>query len=126
MNNSKPSIKQKFTEKEVLAAIDRCQGLTSPLMRALDCTYNQLLVYFENHPKCKQAADKAREEVVANAEEKLMQLTNSNDQRVVLDAVKFILSRLDSKRYGQQTLSQQTIVQNGEQKMTIQQIFGIE
>lgn len=37
---ARPSVKAKFSEKEVLAAIDRCQGLTSPLMRALDCTYS--------------------------------------------------------------------------------------
>lgn len=120
----KPSIKQKFTEKQVLAAINRCQGLTAPLMRALDCTYSQLVVYLQNHPKCKEAAERAREEIVATAEEKLLNLTRSDDQRIVLDACKFILSRLDAKRYGQQVATQ-TVVQNGDQKVSIQSIFGI-
>lgn len=121
----KPSIKQRYSEKQVLAAIDRCQGLTAPLMRALDCTYSQLAVYLENHPKCRKAAEKAREEIVAKAEEKLVSLTKSDDQRIVLDACKFILSRLDAPRYGQQA-AVQTVVQNGDQKVSIQQIFGIQ
>ena len=63
----------------MLAAIDLSQGLTSPLMRALDCTYAQLNVYYEHHPKAREHAEKCREQIVAVAEEKLRGLLDSED-----------------------------------------------
>lgn len=121
----KPSIQQRYTTKEVKAAVERCQGLTSPLMRALDCTYYQLHTYYDKHPDIAQMAEQCRMQVVAKAEENISDLLRSADPRVKLDATKFVLSRLDASRWAAPLQKVETKTEASGQTITVQSIFGL-
>lgn len=117
-------LSKRFSEQEIFEVMDKYYGNKSLIVAALDCSPQQLEVWMRKPVERKQHLLAAREKVLDKAEEKMLQLLDSNDPRIVLDTSKFILQHLGRHRgyYGDSPAIQIQAAGN-DLKLQIQQLF---
>lgn len=99
-----PSIKERYTKKEVEDAITRCNGRWAAIVVALNCSYDQLRVWMNSHKDHAELANNLRMSLVDEAEDQVWHLLHSNDIDVKKDIAKFILKTLGKSRgWGEQS-----------------------
>lgn len=121
------SIKERYADEQVLQVIRRCNGRKAAMVKALDCSYSQLRVWFEHHKEARELADRLREAFVDEAEEQVWLLMNSRDERVRADMAKFVLRTLGKGRGWAESAPpqfQQQITAD-DRKIQIMNIFGV-
>lgn len=97
------------------------------MVKALDCSYSQLRVWFEHHKEARELADQLREAFVDEAEEQAWLLMNSGDEKVRADMAKFVLRTLGKGRGWAESAApqfQQQITAD-EKKIQVLNVFGI-
>ena len=120
-----PSLKERYSKKEVEEAIVRSNGRWAAICASLNCSYNQLRVWFEHHKDHFELAEQLRMTLVNEAEEQIYKLLHSNDPDTRLDVAKFILKTLGkSKGWSEQSTFVQQINAN-DKTVEIKSIFGI-
>lgn len=80
--------KQKFTEKEILAAIPGSMGNRAEVGRRLGVCWRTVASYFKKYPELQDALEDENDRVVTRAEKSLMELVDEKDFR----AIKFVLT----------------------------------
>lgn len=93
-----PSLKERYSKKEVEQAIVKCNGRWAAIQAMLNCSYYQLQVWMEHHKDHRELSDRLRLAVVDEAEEQLYSLLHSPDSSTRLDVAKFILKTLGRSR----------------------------
>lgn len=122
---TKPPLSKRYTEDEITEVVQKYYGAKSLIAPALDCTPQQLEVWLRDE-KHKEVLVQARERILDKAEERMMQILQSSDDRVALESAKFILSRLGRSRgYSGDSPSINIGIQGDDTKVAIQSIFGI-
>lgn len=116
-------ISKRYTAREVARAIEKSHGITSSICALLDCSRNQLAVYFKHRPEMKTLQEEARQEIVDKAETRITELLSSQDDEIALKAAEFVLRRIGSKRGWGDTQVAQEIKTDG---VSIRQIFGLK
>jgi hypothetical protein len=77
-----PPISQRFTKDHIKATVQRLHGMTAAICKALDCTYQQWMVYLRRRQDVKVLQEECRKEMVVLAESKLLDNLNSDDLNI--------------------------------------------
>ena len=122
-----PAISKRYSDEEVIKVIDDYYGNKSLIAAALQSTPQQLEVWLrkEGH---KKALEEARQRILDKCEEKMMELLDSENEKVVFDTAKFILQNLGRSRgyHGDSPAIAMAIEKSGDDiKVAVQGIFGI-
>ena len=122
-----PAIAKRYSDEEVIDVINKYYGNKSLITAALQSTSQQFEVWLrkEGH---KQALEEARQRILDKCEEKMMELLDSEDKKVVFDTAKFILQNLGRSRgyHGDSPAIAMAIENSGDDiKVAVQGIFGI-
>lgn len=124
---TKPTTKlplaKRYKKDEIVLAIGRNKGLKSAVCRELDCSIYELNHYLNIHSELKPLIKDAKQEIVALAEERLLQNLNSADESIRQRAVEFILKTLGKAEYSTEPSTQINVVSDKE--IEIKNIFGI-
>src|SRR3954449_7553558 len=86
--------KRRYTQEQVLAALDECQGLCFLAARRLGCHPNTVSRYLERYPRVREAVEAKRGQMVDAAELALYRAV----QRGEAWAVQFCLKTLGRDR----------------------------
>lgn len=121
-----PPISQRFTKDHIKATVQRTHGMTAAICKALDCTYQQWMVYLRRRQDVKVLQEECRKEMVVLAESKLLDNLNSDDLNISQRAAEYILRHQGvNQGWADQALFQQTLaVKDG--SVNIAQIFGFD
>ena len=122
-----PAIAKRYSDEEVIKVIDDYYGNKSLIAAALQSTPQQLEVWLRTGSR-KQALEEARQRILDKCEEKMMKLLESENEKVVFDAAKFILQNLGRSRgyHGDSPAIAMAIEKSGDDiKVAVQGIFGI-
>ena len=107
--------------------INQYYGNKSLIAAALQSTAQQLEVWLRKDGH-KQALEEARQRILDKCEEKMMELLDSKNEKVVFDTAKFILQNLGRSRgyHGDSPAIAMAIEKSGDDiKVAVQGIFGI-
>ena len=107
--------------------IDDYYGNKSLISAALQSTPQQLEVWLRKDGH-KQALEEARQRILDKCEEKMMELLDSKNEKVVFDTAKFILQNLGRSRgyHGDSPAIAMALEKSGDDiKVAVQGIFGI-
>lgn len=120
------SIGKRYTDQQVYDIINKYYGNKSLIIAALQCTMQQLEVWLRK-PERKEVLVKSRDRIVDKSEKVMLQLLDSEDDRVKLETAKFLLTKLGrSYGYCGDAPSINIGIQGGnDTKVAIQSIFGI-
>ena len=122
-----PAIAKRYSDDEVIKVINQYYGNKSLIIAALQSTAQQFEVWLrkEGH---KKALEEARARILDKCEEKMMNLLNSDNEKVVFDTAKFILQNLGRSRgyHGDSPAIAMAIEKSGDDiKVAVQGIFGM-
>ena len=122
-----PAIAKRYSDEEVIKVINQYYGNKSLIIAALQSTAQQFEVWLrkEGH---KKALEEARARILDKCEEKMMNLLNSDNEKVVFDTAKFILQNLGRSRgyHGDSPAIAMAIEKSGDDiKVAVQGIFGM-
>ena len=120
---TKLPLSKRYKKDEIVLAIGRNKGLKSAVCRELDCSIYELNHYLNIHSELKPLIKDAKQEIVALAEERLLQNLNSADESIRQRAVEFILKTLGKAEYSTEPSTQINVVSDKE--IEIKNIFGI-
>lgn len=123
--NRMPSLKERYTEKQVEESIVKCHGRWPLIVTDLNCSYAQLGVWMQNHKKHRDLSEKLREEIIDIAEDMMWQLLDSPDAKLRLDAAKFILKTLGKTRGWSESPQMIQQINAGDNSIDIKNIFGL-
>ena len=119
----KEKLSKRYKKDEIVLAIGRNKGIKSAIARELDCSIYELNHYLNIHSELKPLINDAKQEIVALAEEKLLQNLESEDEGIRQRAVEFILKTLGKETYTTEPTTQINVVSDKE--VEIKNIFGI-
>lgn len=123
MAEKKDKLSKRYKKDDIVLAIGRNKGIKSAIARELDCSVQQLNAYINIHSELKPLINDAKQEIVALAEEKLLQNLESEDEGIRQRAVEFILKTLGKETYTTEPTTQINVVSDKE--VEIKNIFGI-
>ena len=123
MNDNKDKLSKRYKKDEIVLAIGRNKGVKTAIARELDCSIYELNHYLNIHSELKPLINEAKQEIVALAEEKLLQNLESEDEGIRQRAVEFILKTLGKETYTTEPTTQINVVSDKE--VEIKNIFGI-
>ena len=123
MNDNKEKLSKRYKKDEIVLAIGRNKGVKTAIARELDCSIYELNHYLNIHSELKPLINEAKQEIVALAEEKLLQNLESEDEGIRQRAVEFILKTLGKETYTTEPTTQINVVSDKE--VEIKNIFGI-
>ena len=123
MNDNKEKLSKRYKKDEIVFAIGRNKGVKTAIARELDCSIYELNHYLNIHSELKPLINEAKQEIVALAEEKLLQNLESEDEGIRQRAVEFILKTLGKETYTTEPTTQINVVSDKE--VEIKNIFGI-
>ena len=123
MNDKKEKLSKRYKKEEIVLAIGRNKGVKTAIARELDCSIYELNHYLNIHSELKPLINEAKQEIVALAEEKLLQNLESEDEGIRQRAVEFILKTLGKETYTTEPTTQINVVSDKE--VEIKNIFGI-
>ena len=122
-----PSIAKRFSDEEVIKVINDYYGNKSLIVAALQSTPQQFEVWLRDDGH-KKALEEARVKILDKCEEKMMNLLNSDNEKIVFDTAKFILQNLGRSRgyHGDSPAIAMAIEKSGDDiKIAVQSIFGM-
>lgn len=125
MSEKKEKLAKRYKKDDIVLAIGRNKGIKSAICRELDCSIYQLNNWLNIHSECKKLISDAKQEIVALAEEKLLQNLESEDEGIRQRAVEFVLKTLGKDEYSTEPNVQVNVLNDGDAKIQIQQLFGI-
>lgn len=125
MAEKKEKLSKRYKKDEIVLAIGRNKGIKSAIARELDCSVQQLNAYINIHNELKPLINDAKQEIVALAEEKLLQNLESEDEGIRQRAVEFVLKTLGKDEYSADPTTQITVKSDGDAQIQIQQLFGL-
>ena len=125
MNDNKEKLSKRYKKDDIVLAIGRNKGIKSAIARELDCNIYELNHYLNIHSELKPLINDAKQEIVALAEEKLLQNLESEDEGIRQRAVEFVLKTLGKDEYSAEPNVQVNVLNDGDAKIQIQQLFGI-
>ena len=125
MAEKKEKLSKRYKKDEIVLAIGRNKGIKSAIARELDCSIYELNHYLNIHSELKPLINDAKQEIVALAEEKLLQNLESEDEGIRQRAVEFVLKTLGKDEYSADPTTQITVKSDGDAKIQIQQLFGL-
>lgn len=119
-----PSLVSRVTKKQLEEEIWRQHGLATGVCNFFDCSYSQYKFAIEKF-KLQDVVNKARASLADLAEKAIFNvLSTTNDDKLRLDAAKFVLKTLGKERgWGE---GPQTAVQINAENVDLKQIFGIQ
>ena len=123
MNDNKEKLSKRYKKDDIILAIGRNKGVKTAIARELDCSIYELNHYLNIHSELKPLINDAKQEIVALAEEKLLQNLESEDEGIRQRAVEFILKTLGKETYTTEPTTQINVVSDKE--VEIKNIFGI-
>lgn len=123
MADKKDKLAKRYKKDDIVLAIGRNKGIKTAVCRELDCSIYQLNNYLNIHSELKPLIKDAKQEIVALAEEKLLQNLNSEDESIRQRAVEFILKTLGKDSYSTEPSTQINVISDKE--VEIKNIFGI-
>ena len=123
MAEKKEKLSKRHSKDEIVLAIGRNKGIKTAICRELDCSIYELNHYLNIHSELKPLINEAKQEIVALAEEKLLQNLESEDEGIRQRAVEFILKTLGKETYTTEPTTQINVVSDKE--VEIKNIFGI-
>lgn len=121
-------IEKRYTEEEVNAIVEKCQGVRTTMCKVIDCTQRQLHYYLEKHPEVKKSMLIARDKIIDMAEKVIREnLTQTEDPELRQRAAEFTLKSLGRLRgwnpCNAPVMEIDTKVQDGQ--TIVRAIFGI-
>ena len=122
-----PAISKRYSDEEVIKVTNQYYGNKSLITAALQSTAQQFEVWLRKDGH-KQALEEARQRILDKCEEKMMELLESENEKVVFDTAKFILQNLGRSRgyHGDSPAIAMAIEKSGDDiKVAVQGIFGI-
>ena len=119
----KEKLSKRYKKDDIILAIGRNKGVKTAIARELDCSIYELNHYLNIHSELKPLINDAKQEIVALAEEKLLQNLESEDEGIRQRAVEFILKTLGKETYTTEPTTQINVVSDKE--VEIKNIFGI-
>ena len=125
MNDNKEKLSKRYKKDDIILAIGRNKGVKTAIARELDCSIYELNHYLNIHSELKPLINEAKQEIVALAEEKLLQNLESEDEGIRQRAVEFILKTLGKETYTTEPTTQITVKSDGDAQIQIQQLFGL-
>lgn len=120
---TKLPLAKRYKKDQIVLAIGRNKGLKSAVCRELDCSIYELNHYLNIHSELKPLIKDAKQEIVALAEERLLQNLNSADESIRQRAIEFILKTLGKDEYSTEPSTQINVISDKE--VEIKNIFGI-
>lgn len=119
-----PSLVSRVTKKQLQEEIWRQHGLATGVCNFFDCSYSQYKFAIEKF-KLQDVEAKAKQNLADLAENAIFRvLSTSQDDKLVMDAAKFVLKTLGKQRgWGE---GPQTAIQINAENVDLQQIFGIQ
>ena len=122
MLNKLPPLSKRYTKEQVREAVYACDGCVTLLCNVLDCTAQQFWAACE---RWKLGADvnKAKAQYADKAEAALVGLLGSDNEKIRLDAAKFVLKA--KAGWTEVAAAQQLQVEQKDGRLTIRQIFGM-
>lgn len=119
-----PSLTSRVTKNQLEEEIWKQHGLATGVCNALDCSYQQYKSAIQKW-ELQDVEAKARKALADLAENAIFRvLSTSQDDKLVMDAAKFVLKTLGKERgWGE---SATTAVQINAENVDMQQIFGIQ
>ena len=120
-----PSIKERYSKKQVEDAIVRCSGRWAAVVNALNCSYAQLRVWMDSHPDHKKLAEGLREAIVDEAENEAWEQLRSPDPEIRREMAKFVLKTLGKSRGWGEGVQAKREIEVKDGKVDIREIFGI-
>ena len=125
MAEKKEKLSKRYKKDDIVLAIGRNKGVKTAICRELDCSIYELNHYLNIHSELKPLINDAKQEIVALAEEKLLQNLESEDEGIRQRAVEFVLKTLGKDEYSADPTTQITVKSDGDAKIQIQQLFGL-
>lgn len=121
------SLANRKSPKEIENAILMSTGLTWAVCKLLDCSLNEWNVLLDTNKEYWSLWKSTRKTLVARAEDTMVNLLDSPNEKTRFDASKYLLDRLGtSEGYGQQPQVAVSVEQSNEDKaLQIKAIFGI-
>lgn len=116
------SLKNKYSPEKIEKAMWLSCGSLKVLATLLKVTQNQILVYLNCNKEARELWNQIRQQQLDRAEEVVDGLLDSKNERIKLDAAKFILQNRHPD-YKQQRNVQEISVDDG--KVSIRSIFGL-
>lgn len=114
---------KRFTHKEIMSICERASGMTHSILALLDCTRSQWQAYLDKHPEVKDICKASREAIVDNAEARMMQAIDSDNEMLAEKASEFVLKTLGKSRgWGADPTTQVNVHSDN---CDIKAIFGI-
>ena len=114
MADKKDKLSKRYKKDDIVLAIGRNKGIKSAVCRELDCNIYELNHYLNIHSELKPLIRDAKQEIVALAEEKLLQNLNSEDESIRQRAIEFILKTLGREEYTADPTTQITVKSDGD------------
>lgn len=125
MSDKREKLSKRYKKDEIVLAIGRNKGVKTAIARELDCSTYELNHYLNIHSELKPLIKDAKQEIVALAEEKLLQNLESEDEGIRQRAVEFVLKTLGKDEYSADPTTQITVKSDGDAQVQIQQLFGL-
>ena len=125
MAQKKQKLSKRYQKDDIVLAIGRNKGVKTAICRELDCSIYELNHYLNIHSELKPLINDAKQEIVALAEEKLLQNLESEDEGIRQRAVEFVLKTLGKDEYSADPTTQITVKSAGDAQIQIQQLFGL-
>lgn len=120
----------KFTDEYIQDVFNQSLGLRPIICQKLNVTEWQLEKYLRDNRERKQWLEDSRMGIVHQAEIRILELLNSKDPKVQLEASKFVLARLGkNKGWASSDIDRQIIQLNytpEEKRNKINEIFSID
>ena len=122
------SLANRKSPKEIENAILMSSGITWAICKLLDCTLNEWNVLLNTNKEYWNLWKATRKTLVARAEDTMVNLLDSPNEKTRFDASKYLLDRLGtSEGYGQQPqVAVGVQISPEDKKVEVKAIFGIE
>ena len=118
-----PPLSKRFTKSQIVLAIGRNKGIKTAICKDLDCTIYQLNLYLRIHSELLPLLKEAKQELVALAEEAILDNLTSKNEGTRQKAAEFVLKTLGKEEYTEQPSTQINVISDKE--VEIKNIFGI-
>ena len=86
-----PPLSKRFTKSQIVLSIGRNKGIKTAICKELDCTIHQLNLYLRIHSELIPLLKEAKQELVALAEEAILDNLTSKNEGTRQKAAEFVL-----------------------------------
>ena len=121
-----PPLSKRFTKSQIVLAIGRNKGIKTAICKDLDCTIHQLNMYLRIHSELIPLLKEAKQELVALAEEAILDNLTSKNEGTRQKAAEFVLRSIGREQGWQENPSVEVKIQSDSDiQVQIASIFGL-